>query len=1363
MYVSKVSQEIRVKQCHAARIMLLAGVSLLALGCGSAFAEGPAGGNVVRGKATISQQGAVSRITQTSRRAVIDWESFNVGREASVVFDQPGRDSATLNRVTSAGRSVIQGTLAAPGTIIIQNTAGVLFTGSAKIDATGLVATSQRVNAELFQTEGRLSISGGEKAGASVLNKGEITIGEAGLAALVGTDVRNAGAIVAERGTVALASGQRSTIDLSGDGTVQIAVDGHSKGGGARNTGLIDAAGGTVILTAGAAVSALESVINTSGIIRAGGTAGKGGQIRITGRGKGRIELNGSLDASGTVKGGAISVAGGSTIAVGAAARILANGGHDGGSLRVGGDFGGKGPLPRAGNLRIDRGAELSAIGTSGTGGNIVAWSDGTTEIGGTLSATGGEAGGTIETSGRFALGVGVHAGILLGEGGSWLLDPRDVRISTYGTPVRSGTNNPTDGSGEHIVNGSSVATVLQGGSDVTITTDASGAPGSDTGNIVVDRQLNWTGAGSLTLEAAGGIVLEKGISSTDGSFTAEAGGTIDVKRSITARGDGSITLEAGGDITVSEDISASGAGNVSLQATRGDIRIGETSTGNVLVSTTTGALDLAASEGDIVLHRAERLGAAHIQVRSASGPLSLTAGNEIRIEGGEDSASWVRVGSSTGSSEVTLSAPTVTVVGGTHPNSFAEVVTGAGGALTIRGETFALSNGSGDIGMVAALDGADLTISATRQRWDGYLRAGSGASDGGNVLIEGSATVSVEPQFSLAENRNFHLGPGADGAEINATVPVTVTTSGRGTIDVEGLFRVPALTLASEEQVALGPDAQLVGTGRGDAVVVAAGRSFENAAGTDAIALEAAGSRWLLYVNRFDGLEGDEPQSHGFDLYGRPYPTTPPSAISQTGNRIVYGEQPTLTLTADTLTKSYGSEAEPGYSASGLREGDSLATALISGPNVMSDGSEANADTGTYITRVSATQSSQGYHLVVAPGAIKVEAAPLTITAGSASRTYGGTNPAFSATGSGFVLGQSLDDLDGSLGFETAATRRSDTGRYSVTAAGLTSHNYDITYAPGTLTIDPAALTITADSASRTYGGTNPAFSATGSGFVLGQSLDDLDGSLGFETAATRRSDTGRYSVTATGLTSRNYDITYAPGTLTIDPAALTITAGNTTWTEGGGNPDFTVSGDGFVNGEDVDDLGGTLTFATDATSSSGPGSYSITPDGLTSGNYSITYESGTLTVEPAGGGTDGGGSPSTTLANASGAVERFSRGVPPLTPGDASFRTTQIDAPPAISNAFGLDYSLGDVIQLAPGGRAPAEGFSPASGTIASMDDADGFRPASGSATPTAAPQPVQAGGCSGSINTGAADAGCGRARSTETYWTTRTPASR
>jgi hypothetical protein len=103
-----------------------------------------------------------------------------------------------------------------------------------------------------------------------VANEGEISIREAGLAAQVGTDVENAGAIAAPRGTVALASGTRTTIDLSGDGTVQLAVSGGSQGGGARNSGAIEAEAGHVLITAGDAASALDGVINTSGVVRAG-------------------------------------------------------------------------------------------------------------------------------------------------------------------------------------------------------------------------------------------------------------------------------------------------------------------------------------------------------------------------------------------------------------------------------------------------------------------------------------------------------------------------------------------------------------------------------------------------------------------------------------------------------------------------------------------------------------------------------------------------------------------------------------------------------------------------------------------------------------------------------------------------------------------------------------------------------------------------------------------------------------------------------------------------------------------------------------------------------------------------------------
>src|SRR5207302_6077586 len=57
-----------------------------------------------------------------------------------------------------------------------------------------------------------------------------------------------------------------------------------------------------------------------------------------------------------------------------------------------------------------------------------------------------------------------------------------------------------------------------------------------------------------------------------------------------------------------------------------------------------------------------------------------------------------------------------------------------------------------------------------------------------------------------------------------------------------------------------------------------------------------------------------------------------------------------------------------------------------------------------------------------------------------------------------------------------------------------------------------------------------------------------------------------------------------------------------------------------GFVNGDTPGSLGGTLTFGTAATAASPVGSYPVTPGGLTSGNYTITFVNGNLSVTPAG-----------------------------------------------------------------------------------------------------------------------------------------------
>ena len=65
-------------------------VGAFCLGAGSVLAQSPEGGVVAAGAASISQTATTSVIQQSSQRAIIDWKGFNVGRDHSVVFDQPG-------------------------------------------------------------------------------------------------------------------------------------------------------------------------------------------------------------------------------------------------------------------------------------------------------------------------------------------------------------------------------------------------------------------------------------------------------------------------------------------------------------------------------------------------------------------------------------------------------------------------------------------------------------------------------------------------------------------------------------------------------------------------------------------------------------------------------------------------------------------------------------------------------------------------------------------------------------------------------------------------------------------------------------------------------------------------------------------------------------------------------------------------------------------------------------------------------------------------------------------------------------------------------------------------------------------------
>ncbi|MBI3893979.1 MAG: HYR domain-containing protein, partial [Candidatus Wallbacteria bacterium] len=323
------------------------------------------------------------------------------------------------------------------------------------------------------------------------------------------------------------------------------------------------------------------------------------------------------------------------------------------------------------------------------------------------------------------------------------------------------------------------------------------------------------------------------------------------------------------------------------------------------------------------------------------------------------------------------------------------------------------------------------------------------------------------------------------------------------------------------------------------------------------------------------------------------------------------------VTVTVDASTKVYG-QPNPTFTATydGFVDGDTPAS--LGGALVFTTVATTASPVGNYDVWSSGLMSSK-YAIRYVQGGLAVAPAPLTVTANASTRPYGQPNPAFTATYTGLVAGDTPAALGGTLAFTTIATTASPLGTYDVTPSGLTASNYAITFVKGTLTITKAPLTVTTDASTRPYGQPNPTFTVTYAGFVNGETVAELTGTLAFTTAATTASPGGTYDVTPSGLTATNYAITFVKGTLTITKIPLTVTANAATRGYGQPNPTFTASYAGFVNGDTSASLGGTLSFATPATSASPVGTYDLTPSGLTATSYTFTYVKGTLTITQA------------------------------------------------------------------------------------------------------------------------------------------------
>ena len=211
---------------------------------------------------------------------------------------------------------------------------------------------------------------------------------------------------------------------------------------------------------------------------------------------------------------------------------------------------------------------------------------------------------------------------------------------------------------------------------------------------------------------------------------------------------------------------------------------------------------------------------------------------------------------------------------------------------------------------------------------------------------------------------------------------------------------------------------------------------------------------------------------------------------------------------------------------------------------------------------------------------------------------------------------------LAGTLTYGGTAQGAVNAGSYAITPGGLTSGNYAINFVDGTLTINPAALLLTTVTDSKVYTGTTASVGTpTVSGLMGNDSVTGLAQIFDSTNAGPRALLVKPgYSVND-GNGGGNYTVNTFSASGSITPAPLTVTAANAAITYNaaafsGGNG---VSYAGFVNGETSAVLGGTLGYTGTAQGARNVGSYVLTPGGLNALNYSLSYVSGSLTINPA------------------------------------------------------------------------------------------------------------------------------------------------
>jgi hypothetical protein len=361
---------------------------------------------------------------------------------------------------------------------------------------------------------------------------------------------------------------------------------------------------------------------------------------------------------------------------------------------------------------------------------------------------------------------------------------------------------------------------------------------------------------------------------------------------------------------------------------------------------------------------------------------------------------------------------------------------------------------------------------------------------------------------------------------------------------------------------------------------------------------------------------------------------TTNFSTTIGTGLTAIYRQNPSMVVTGPSASTTYGTAATFGTnSISGLANSDTSAGMTVGTYSYTSSlSTSGNQKAGSYSVVPTAASNGLGYGIAYTNGTLSVAQKALTYVSGIVAndKTYDGNTVATIDTSNVVTSGNITNDVitggsaQGAFANKNAASGKivtlsnpvlygTDAANYSVTLSQITT----------TATINQAPAVVTAGSLSTTYSGTTQ--------FILGSNFT-ATGLVGGETKSVLTGvsvsgsglNAGSYATTASG-TDTNYSLTYIPGSLVVNPAPLTVTASNRSKTYGDtltfAGTEFTTSG--LQNSQTAT----SATFTTSgsvATAAASSSPFTITPSALTGGtfnssNYAITYVNGALTVNKA------------------------------------------------------------------------------------------------------------------------------------------------